>query len=131
MPLLSLCFETKKALLGSTNESVLTLQHTLASVYAALREHSQAETLFVISLTSVRQLYGENHVRTAAAAAALADLYSKMGRMAQAAKFYRCAVSPCSSQRRGGCVSHTTSFGVAGKQLARSRRRWGRVILKR
>jgi hypothetical protein len=93
VPLLSICFETKKALLGPANESVLTLQHTLASVYAALREDAQAETLFVTLLTSVRQLYGENHVRTAAAAAALADLYSKMGRMAQAAKFYRCAPS--------------------------------------
>jgi tetratricopeptide (TPR) repeat protein len=112
LPLLTHCFETKKELLGASNDSVLTVQHTLASVLATLRQYAifsmhptfryhfparfeSAETLFVVSLTSLKQLYGDNHVRTAAAAAALADLYSKMGKMAQAVKFYRQALSLC------------------------------------
>jgi hypothetical protein len=38
VPLLTNCFETKKAILGASNDSVLTVQHTLASVLATLRE---------------------------------------------------------------------------------------------
>jgi hypothetical protein len=123
VPLLTLCYETKKNLLGSTNESVLTLQHTLASVLSSLREFAQAEILFVLSLTSSRQMYGENHVRTATAAAALADLYSKMGRMAQASKFYRRVAWPtqCGSALR---------LSVAGSLPVLLRHRWGRRMLK-
>ena len=76
MPLLTLCLDTKKALLGASHDSVLTLQHTLGSVLMAQREHTRAETCFVISLTSLRDTHGENDFRTAAAAAALADLYA-------------------------------------------------------
>jgi tetratricopeptide (TPR) repeat protein len=88
-PLLTLCLDTKKALLGASHESVLTLQHTLGSVLMAQRDYARAETCFVISLTSLRDTHGENDFRTAAAAAALADLYSKTGKLAQAAKLYR------------------------------------------
>jgi hypothetical protein len=88
--------EVKKALLGSSNDSVLTLQHTLGSVLVSLREFERAETLFVVSLTSLRQLYGDDDVRTAAAASALADLYRKTGQLAQAAKFYRKIQNFCS-----------------------------------
>jgi tetratricopeptide (TPR) repeat protein len=96
VPLLTHCLEVKKALLGSSNDSVLTLQHTLGSVLVSLREFERAETLFVVSLTSLRQLYGDDDVRTAAAASALADLYRKTGQLAQAAKFYRKIQNFCS-----------------------------------
>lgn len=38
VPLLTNCFETKKAILGASNDSVLTVQHTLASVLTTIRE---------------------------------------------------------------------------------------------
>ena len=95
VPLLTQCFETKRALLGPSNDSVLTLQYTLGSVLASLCEYGRAETLFVVSLTALRQSHGEKDARTAAAASALASLYSKMGRMAQSAQFYRQARDDC------------------------------------
>ena len=96
VPLLTHCFETKRALLGPSNDSVLTLQHTLGSVLTSLCEYERAETMFVVSLTALRQSYGENDARTATAASALAGLYSKMGKMAQSARFYRQARDGCS-----------------------------------
>ena len=121
VPLLTRCFETKKALLGPANESVLTLQNTLGSVLTSLREFGRAETMFVVSLTALRQLFGGSDVRTATAASALAGLYSKMGKMAQSAQCYRQACLHVMPAHMNCCNSqHTRSHREAASAFEAS-----------